>query len=67
MATQPIIPELPPHLDLDEGAPRLSREEGWKLIRSMFGTAKEMYAEVGGSDAFMHQERAAWDDKDEYR
>ncbi len=42
----------------------LSREEGWDLIFGLFGTAKEAYAAVGGSDAWMRSERAAWDQKD---
>lgn len=52
------LPSIP---SLDEAAePRLSREEGWDLIISLFGTAKEMYAEVGGAEAFMRAERASW-------
>ena len=39
---------------------RLTREEGWNLIISSFGTAKEAYAEVGGAEAFLRAERAAW-------
>ena len=67
MATHPVIAEMPADLNVEENEPRLSREEGWQLIFSMFGTAKEMYAEVGGSDAFMREERAAWDDEDQFR
>jgi hypothetical protein len=41
----------------------LSYDEGWDLIISLFGTASEMYAEVGGSDAFMRAEHASWGDE----
>ena len=60
MTTHPN-PALPAVTDDDlENEPRLTREEGWKLIFSLFGSAKEMYASVGGSDAFMREEHAAW-------
>lgn len=55
------INPLPSPLPLHEQAERrLTREEGWDLIVSLFGTAKEMYAEVGGSEAFLRDEQAAW-------
>ena len=63
MASQPN--PLPSTPALDETAqPRLTREEGWALIFSLFGTAKEAYAEVGGAEAFIHGERAAWGDEE---
>ena len=49
----------------EEGNRRLSYDEGWDLIFSMFGSAREMYAEVGGAEAFMRAERAAWDEDDD--
>ena len=59
MATQPNSLDTP----IDQGQEvekRLSYDEGWDLIESLFGSAKEMYASVGGSDAFMRAERASW-------
>ncbi len=54
---------LPTAVDDDvENEPKLSYEEGWDLIFSLFGSAKEMYASVGGSDAFLREERAAWEE-----
>jgi len=38
----------------------LTCEEGWDLIFSLFGSAKEAYAKVGGSEAWMRSERAGW-------
>ena len=43
---------------------RLSYDEGWDLIESLFGTAGEMYAAVGGAEASMRAERASWDEDD---
>ncbi len=63
MATQPD--PLTPGVPVEESHEcRLSYDEGWDLIFSLFGSAKEAYAEVGGSDAFMRAERAAWDEND---
>ena len=59
MATQPN-PVAVPADNAEEVEKRLSYDEGWDLIESLFGSAKEMYASVGGSDAFMRAERAAW-------
>ncbi len=61
MASHPVIPatgELDPH------EKPLSYEEGWDLIFSLFGTAKEMYAPYGGGEAWLRSERAAWNEKD---
>jgi hypothetical protein len=64
MSTQPnpLLANTPAP---SEDEPRLSYDEGWDLIFSLFGTAKEVYAEVGGSDAFMRAERASWGDDEE--
>jgi hypothetical protein len=67
MASQPTIPEVPLELELDASEPRLTREEGWELIFSLFGSGREMYAKAGGAEAFIKAERAAWDDDHEYR
>ncbi len=50
----------------DEQGPekRLSYDEGWDLIESLFGSAGEMYASAGGAAAFMRAERASWDEDD---
>jgi hypothetical protein len=59
MATQPN--PLPANAALElEDEPRLSYDEGWDLIFSLFGSAGDMYAKVGGADAFMREERASW-------
>ena len=50
---------LPPLAD-ETTEPRLSREEGWELIFSLFGAAGDMYAKVGGAEALIRAERAAW-------
>ena len=66
MARQPnhLLP-TPPLDDLGETAePRLSYDQGWELIFSLFGTAKEAYAEYGGAEAFIRAERAAWGEDD---
>ena len=57
MATN-LNPLPPPTAETAE--PRLTREEGWDLIFSLFGTAGDMYAKVGGAEAFIRAERAAW-------
>ena len=63
MATNPNpLPPVPPFDETTE--PRLSREEGWDLIFSLLGSAREMYAEVGGAEAFIRAERATWDEDD---
>jgi hypothetical protein len=48
----------PPSNDLDEKP--LTADEGWDLIFSSFGSAKDIYAEYGGGEA---SERAAWADE----
>jgi hypothetical protein len=45
----------------DSQSPLLSAEEGWELILGSFGSAKELYAEYGGGEAWLRQERASWD------
>ncbi len=67
MASQPNpLPSTPSFDDLDETSePRLSYDEGWDLIFSLFGTAGEMYAAEGGAQAFMRAERAAWGDEED--
>ncbi len=64
MASQPNPLSSMPSLD-ETSERRLSYDEGWDLIFSLLGTAKEMYAEVGGADAFIRAERAAWDENDD--
>lgn len=54
----PSIPAPLPCPALDEQP--LTREQGWDLIFSLFGTAKQAYAGVGGSEAWIRSERAAW-------
>lgn len=56
MATAPN-PALPPETR------QLTAEEGWDLIFSLFGTAKDLYAEYGGGEAWLKAERAAWADE----
>lgn len=63
MATQPGSLPNDSALELEQER-RLSYDEWWDLVESLFGSAKEAYAEVGGSDAFMRAERAAWDEDD---
>lgn len=64
MATQPN-PLTAVSTDTGEGnEKRLSYDEGWDLIESLFGSAGEMYASVGGAEAFMRAERASWDEHD---
>ena len=41
-------------------APPLTVDEGWDLIFSLFGSAKDLYAKVGGAEAWIRSERAAW-------
>ena len=52
MATNPIRTEVP------KGRP-LTADEGWNLILSLFDSAKDLYAEVGGGEAWIRSERAA--------
>jgi hypothetical protein len=59
MSSQPVPPASAALPDQP-----LTREEGWDLIFSLFGSAKESYAQVGGSEAWMRSERAAWNGKD---
>ena len=60
MASQPTpVNPLPSEEELDGESP-LSAEEGWKLIYSLFGSARELYAEYGGGEAFLRAERASW-------
>lgn len=56
MRTNPIRTEVP------KGRP-LTAEEGWDLIVSLFGSAKDLYAEVGGGEAWIRSERAAWNEE----
>ncbi len=59
MATQPN--SLPATIGSEsEDSTRLSYDEGWDLIFSLFGTAGDMYAKVGGAEAFIREERASW-------
>ena len=37
----------------------LTADEGWDLIFSLFGSAKDLYAEYGGGEAWLKSERAA--------
>lgn len=39
----------------------LTKDEGWDLIFSLFGSAKDLYAQVGGAEAWIQSERAAWE------
>lgn len=41
-------------------APKLSAEEGWELIFQSFGSARELYVEYGGGEAWLRAEREAW-------
>jgi hypothetical protein len=63
MATQPNSP-LAPALPEPEQETRLSYDEGWDLIFSLFGTAGDLYAKGGGADAFMREQRASWGEDD---
>jgi len=42
------------------GAPQLTAEEGWELILRSLGSAKELYADCGGGEAWLRAEREAW-------
>ncbi len=42
---------------------QLTADEGWDLIFSLFGSAKDLYAEYGGGEAWLKAERAAWADE----
>jgi hypothetical protein len=59
MASQPVSPVAP---ELEESL--LSRNDGWDLIFSLFGTAKDLYAPYGGGEAWLRSERAGWNEKD---
>jgi hypothetical protein len=48
----------------DEPEKRLTKDEGWNLIFSLFGTAKDLYAPYGGGDSWLRAERDAWANKD---
>ncbi len=61
MSTQPSTAPNP-ILNDEVSEQRLSYDEWWILVESLFGTAKDAYAEVGGAEAFMRAERAAWDE-----
>jgi hypothetical protein len=37
---------------------QLTADEGWDLIFSLFGSAKDLYAEYGGGEAWLKAERA---------
>jgi hypothetical protein len=58
MATHSIPPAHTPG-SLDPVRP-LSRDEWWDLAFSLVGSARELYAEVGGAEAWIKAERAAW-------
>jgi hypothetical protein len=58
MASSSINAESPNRVAADAS---LTPEQQWDLILNLAGSAKEMYAVVGGSDAWIKAERAAWD------
>ena len=60
MASQPTPLKQTASEDEADREPPLSAEEGWKLIYSLFGSARELYAEYGGGEAFLRAERASW-------
>ena len=61
MASQPN--PLPADVgDKDQDEKALTYDQWWDVVEGLFGSAKEAYAEVGGSDAFMRAEREAWDE-----
>ena len=66
MASQPnpLQPLLPYEDEIDREPP-LSAEEGWDLLFSLFGSAKELYAKYGGGEAFLRAERASWGEDEE--
>ena len=49
-ALQPDASQVPP----------LSFDEGWELILRSFGSAKDLYAEYGGGEAWLRAERESW-------
>jgi hypothetical protein len=55
MASQPI-----PELQQTEEEPRLSREEGWALLRSLYGSLRDAFPEEGGAAEVFRKEREAW-------
>ena len=55
---------LQEQIDKWEKEPRLSAEEGWELIFSLFGSAKDLYAAYGGGEACLKAERAGWGEDD---
>jgi len=60
MASHPILPGLSAAEGAGETERRLSSEQGWNLIFSLFGSAKDIYAEFGGGEAWIQAEREAW-------
>jgi hypothetical protein len=60
LASQPI----PPLVDTGSVEPeqQLTREEAWNHMFSLYGSAREMFAEVGGSEAWI---RFLRDEEDE--
>ena len=60
MASQPNPVKRPVSDEEFMSEEPLSAEEGWRLIRSLYGSAHELYAEYGGGEAFLKAERAAW-------
>jgi hypothetical protein len=44
----------------DSQALLLPTEEGWNLILRSFGSAKDLYAEYGGGEAWLRAERESW-------
>ncbi len=61
MATQPNPHPVQGFVE-SSGDSRLTYDEWWDLVESLFGSAREAYAEVGGSEAFMRAEHAAWNE-----
>ena len=60
MASNPVHPITDNMIVPDVSENRLTHDEAWDQILCLFGTAKEAYAEVGGAEAWIHSERAAW-------
>jgi hypothetical protein len=52
MASQPTIQDTVRNQTTGEERP-LTRDETWDLILSLGGSAKEMFAEVGGGEAWI--------------
>ena len=42
-----------PHSDISTGQEQMSPEEGWELLFSLYGSAREALAEVGGADEWI--------------